>query len=207
MLLLRSGRHHTRPGGRGATHGVEALRVRPDMTTQLHHPVAVLDLDGTLVDSVYEHVVAWQRAFHRVGLHVGATRVHEAIGMGGDKLVAHVSGEAAEHAVGDDVRAFHDTYFEESLRTINALDGASELVEALAQQGRQVVVASSSPQKPPVCRASDCAAEASVANGSCRRVRRGCTTARATCCRSWPTARWATADRSTVSFFREPGYV
>ena len=111
----------------------------------LEHPVVVLDLDGTLVDSVYEHVVAWQRAFHRVGRHVGATGIHEAIGMGGDRLVAHVAGEAAEAAVGDDVRALHDTYFMEQLRTINALDGASDLVEALADQGRQVVLASSSP--------------------------------------------------------------
>lgn len=115
------------------------------MIKQPHPSVVVLDLDGTLVDSVYEHVVAWQRAFHRVGRHVGAMRIHEAIGMGGDKLVAHVAGEAAETAVGDDVRALHDTYFEGTLRTISALDGASELVEALADQGRQVVVASSSP--------------------------------------------------------------
>ena len=146
MVLLRRRGHHTRPGGRkDRTHGEEGPGVRPDMTSQLHHPVVVLDLDGTLVDSVYEHVVAWQRAFHRVGLHVGGMRIHEAIGMGGDKLVAHVAGRAAETAVGDDVRALHDTHFEESLRSISALDGASELVETLAQQGRQVVVASSSP--------------------------------------------------------------
>ena len=116
------------------------------MTLQ-QHPVVVLDLDGTLVDSVYEHVVAWQRAFHRVGRHVGSMRIHEAIGMGGDRLVAHVAGDAAEAAVGDDVRELHDTYFMEALRTISALDGASELVEALADQGRQVVLASSSPDE------------------------------------------------------------
>lgn len=115
------------------------------MAQQLHHPVVVLDLDGTLVDSVYEHVVAWQRAFHRVGRHVAAVRIHEAIGMGGDRLVAHVAGDAAETAVGDDVRELHDTYFMESLRTICVLDGAAELVEALTDQGRTVVVASSSP--------------------------------------------------------------
>jgi phosphoglycolate phosphatase-like HAD superfamily hydrolase len=111
---------------------------------RLHHPVVVLDLDGTLVDSVYEHVAAWHAAFHDVGLHVSAVRVHEAIGMGGDRLVAHVSGDAAEAAVGNDVRELHDKYFRAGLRAVNGLDGASELVEALVGTGHRVVVASSS---------------------------------------------------------------
>jgi phosphoglycolate phosphatase-like HAD superfamily hydrolase len=111
---------------------------------RLHHPVVVLDLDGTLVDSVYQHVVAWQAAFHDVGLHVSSVRIHEAIGMGGDRLVAHVAGDAAESAVGDDVRTLHDKYFRAGLRTITPLDGASELVEVLAGRGHRLVLASSS---------------------------------------------------------------
>ena len=111
---------------------------------RLHHPVVVLDLDGTLVDSVYQHVVAWQAALHDVGLHVSSVRIHEAIGMGGDRLVAHVAGDAAESAVGDDVRTLHDKYFRAGLRTITPLDGASELVEVLAGRGHRLVLASSS---------------------------------------------------------------
>lgn len=111
---------------------------------QLPHPVVVLDLDGTLVDSVYQHVVSWQAAFHDVGLRVSAVRIHEAIGMGGDRLVAHVAGDAAETAVGDDVRGLHDKYFRAGLRMISPLDGASELVEALATRGHRLVLASSS---------------------------------------------------------------
>jgi len=110
----------------------------------MKHPVVVLDLDGTLVDSVYQHVVAWQAALHDVGLHVSSVRVHDAIGLGGDRLVAHLAGDAAEAAVGDDVRDLHDKYFRMVLRTICPLDGASELVEALGQQGHRVVLASSS---------------------------------------------------------------
>jgi len=125
-------------------HGATALGVRVHVASELHHPVVVLDLDGTLVDSVYHHVVAWQAAFHSVGRHVGAMRVHEAIGMGGDRLVTHVAGEAAETAVGHDVRKLHDEYFRAKLRTISALDGASDLIAALTDQGRRVVVASSS---------------------------------------------------------------
>ena len=107
-------------------------------------PVVVLDLDGTLVDSVYQHVSAWNAAFHDVGLHVSAVRIHEAIGMGGDRLVAHVAGNPAESAVGEDVRKLHDDYFRSHLRTVCALDGAAELVEALATQGHRLVLASSS---------------------------------------------------------------
>ena len=108
-------------------------------------PVVVLDLDGTLVDSVYQHVVAWQAAFHDVGRHVSAMRVHESIGMGGDRLVAHVAGDAAEAAVGDDVRALHDKHFRAALRSVPPLDGAADLVEALVTHGHPVAVATSSP--------------------------------------------------------------
>lgn len=115
-----------------------------DVNIELHPPVVVLDLDGTLVDSVYHHVVAWQAAFHDVGLHPSAMRIHEAIGMGGDRLVAHVAGDVTEAAVGEDVRALHDKHFRAGLRSISALDGASDLIEALADHGHRVVVASSS---------------------------------------------------------------
>ena len=111
---------------------------------QPQRPVVVLDLDGTLVDSVYQHVVSWQAAFHDVGRHVSSVRIHEAIGMGGDRLVAHVAGDAAETAVGDAVRELHDKYFRAGLRTISPLDGATELVEALAKRGHRVALASSS---------------------------------------------------------------
>jgi phosphoglycolate phosphatase len=112
----------------------------PDATP----PTVVLDLDGTLVDSVYQHVVAWQAAFHDVGLHVGGVRIHEAIGMGGDRLVGEVAGASAETAVGDEVRKLHDSYFRSGLRTISPLDGAPELVESLTGRGHRGVLASSS---------------------------------------------------------------
>ena len=114
------------------------------MKTAPVRPVVVLDLDGTLVDSVYQHVVSWQAAFHDVGLHVSSVRIHEAIGMGGDRLVAAVAGDSAENAVGDEVRRLHDTYFRSGLRTICPLDGAPELVDALVDRGHRVVLASSS---------------------------------------------------------------
>lgn len=110
----------------------------------LKFPTVVIDLDGTLVDSVYHHVVAWSSAFHDVGVHIASTTIHHAIGMGGDRLVAHVAGAATETAVGDDVRALHDSYFRAGLRTVVELDGASDLLNELADRGHQLVLASSS---------------------------------------------------------------
>ena len=69
------------------------LRNRAVRTERGH----VLDLDGTLVDSVYTHVVAWQQAFHDVGLHVPGWRLHELIGMGGDRLVTAATSEDVEN--------------------------------------------------------------------------------------------------------------
>ena len=97
--------------------------------------VAVLDLDGTLVDSVYVHATAWRAAFREVGLDVPTYRLHRAIGMGGDRLVSAVAGDAAEHAVGDVVRGLHDRLFEARLPEVHELEGASELLEACHDTG------------------------------------------------------------------------
>lgn len=102
----------------------------------------ILDLDGTLVDSVYHHVVAWQRAFRDVGLSIPATRIHEAIGMGGDRLVAHVGGDSAERSVGDEIRAAHAEHFATVVDRLSEVWGASELVEQLAAD-HAVVLATS----------------------------------------------------------------
>ena len=92
----------------------------------------VLDVDGTLVDSVYEHTVAWARAFHDVGLdgagHRSSTR---AIGMGAEQLVAHVAGDAVERAVGDEVRAIHAAEFERLGARVRLLPGADRLIGEL----------------------------------------------------------------------------
>ncbi|MEO5965697.1 MAG: HAD family hydrolase [Candidatus Limnocylindrales bacterium] len=106
--------------------------------------VAVLDLDGTLVDSVYVHAIAWRAAFREVGLDVATYRLHRAIGMGGDRLVAAVAGDAAEDAVGDVVRERHDALFEARMPEVHPLEGADELLHACHDAGLRVVLASSS---------------------------------------------------------------
>ena len=107
--------------------------------------VVVLDLDGTLVDSAYVHATVWHQAFREVGLDVPTYQLHRAIGMGGDRLVSAVAGDAAEHAVGDVVRDLHDRIFEVRLTEVHPLEGAAELLEACHDAGLRMVLAGSSP--------------------------------------------------------------
>ena len=114
------------------------------MTGRRSPEVCVLDLDGTLVDSVYEHTAAWQQAFREVGLMVPTYRIHRAVGMGGDRLVAAVAGDSAEQAIGDVVRKLHDEYFEQRTSQVPMLDGVAELLVSLDQARLRLVLASSS---------------------------------------------------------------
>jgi phosphoglycolate phosphatase-like HAD superfamily hydrolase len=107
----------------------------------------VLDLDGTLVDSVYIHVTCWKSAFADVGVEVPSYRIHRAIGMGGDRLVTEVAGPAVEHALGDTVRSMHARHFSERFGLVTALDGASELLTNLRERGLKPVLASSGAQE------------------------------------------------------------
>ncbi|WP_148613494.1 HAD family hydrolase [Nocardioides rubriscoriae] len=104
----------------------------------------VLDLDGTLVDSVPVHVLAWQAAFRDVGLHVPSHRLHGLIGMGGDRLVAAAAGDAVEHALGDELRARHPQQLDGLFGRIVPTEGAAELLETLRERGCTLVLASSS---------------------------------------------------------------
>lgn len=105
--------------------------------------IAVIDVDGTLVDTNYHHAVAWFRAFRDVGVTVPVWRVHRAIGMGGDRLVAAVAGEDVEAEHGDEVRARWAERFAPMLPEITLLDGARDLLVALRDRGDGAVLASS----------------------------------------------------------------
>ncbi|MBA3251760.1 MAG: HAD family hydrolase [Geodermatophilaceae bacterium] len=105
--------------------------------------VAIFDLDGTLVDSTYHHALAWYRAFRGQDLTPPLWRIHRAIGMGGDRLVAAVCGQEVEDRYGDDVRSAWESRFDELIDEVSVLDGARELVAAVHQRGLKVVIASS----------------------------------------------------------------
>jgi phosphoglycolate phosphatase-like HAD superfamily hydrolase len=110
-----------------------------------HPPVdtVVLDLDGTLVDTVYQHALAWVAAFDSVEVVVPVFRIHRAIGMGSDLLVAEVAGDEVEARHGDAIRACHDRVFADMLDGIHPLPGAADLVAELRRRGLKVVLATS----------------------------------------------------------------
>lgn len=103
----------------------------------------LFDVDGTLVDSTFHHALAWHRAFRGRGLTLPMVDIHRAIGMGGDKIVAHLSDAATEDRIGD---ALRDAWREEYavLRDeVGPLPGAAELVRRVAHDGYRVALASS----------------------------------------------------------------
>jgi HAD superfamily hydrolase (TIGR01549 family) len=111
------------------------------------HDTVVLDIDGTLVDTNYHHVIAWDRAFREYDVSVPLWRVHRAIGMGGDRLVAHVAGEDVEQQQGDRVRDRWEHEFDQLIGEVRAVDGARELLTAVKDRGMSLVLASSGKQK------------------------------------------------------------
>src|SRR5215210_7253309 len=106
-------------------------------------PAAILDIDGTLVDTNYQHAMAWYLAFRQHDVVLPVWRIHRHIGMGGDQLVEAVAGEEVEERAGDDIRSAEAALYLATIQSTSVLDGARELIEDLKAEGRQVVLASS----------------------------------------------------------------
>jgi HAD superfamily hydrolase (TIGR01509 family) len=104
---------------------------------------AILDIDGTLVDTNYHHALAWFRAFRQHGFVLPLWRIHRHIGMGGDQLVGALAGEGFDREHGDDVRTAEKILYTELIDEVQPLTGARELMEDLKGAGHTVVLASS----------------------------------------------------------------
>jgi HAD superfamily hydrolase (TIGR01549 family) len=104
---------------------------------------AILDVDGTLVDTNYHHAIAWYRAFRRHDEVLPIWRVHRHIGMGGDQLVKALCGDDVEEQKGDDVRAAEKVLYMELIDEVAPLHGANDLIQDLKRRGHPVVLASS----------------------------------------------------------------
>jgi HAD superfamily hydrolase (TIGR01509 family) len=110
-------------------------------------PSAVLfDIDGTLVDSNYQHIRAWVGAFCEIGRPVPAWRVHRCIGMDSAKLLGELLGPDADR-LGDRAKKAHDERYLAESGSLVVLPGARELIAAVAARGSQVVLATSAPPK------------------------------------------------------------
>ena len=106
---------------------------------------AILDVDGTLVDTNYQHTIAWQRAFREHGVSLPAWRIHRHIGMGGDQLVPTLAG-GVDAETQDAIRDSEKRLYAELIGEVEPFEGARELIAALKDRGHAVVLASSAPE-------------------------------------------------------------
>jgi HAD superfamily hydrolase (TIGR01549 family) len=98
----------------------------------------IFDLDGTLIDTVYAHVFAWQRALAESGLPIEGWRIHRRIGMSGGLFTRAVAREAGRDLTDDEAEAIqqrHGRLFRELLPERRPLAGARELLAFLREQG------------------------------------------------------------------------
>ena len=106
-------------------------------------PAAILDIDGTLVDTNYQHAIAWFLAFKQHEVFLPLWRIHRHIGMGGDQLVEALAGKDVDEENGDDIRAAEKALYLASIESVEPFAGARELICDLRDGGRKVVLASS----------------------------------------------------------------
>lgn len=104
---------------------------------------AILDVDGTLVDTNYHHAIAWWRAFKQHDILLPIWRIHRSVGMGGDKMIAALCGDDVEADKGDDIREAEKALYLALIEEVVLLDRARELIEELKRRGHSVVLASS----------------------------------------------------------------
>jgi HAD superfamily hydrolase (TIGR01509 family) len=108
---------------------------------------AILDVDGTLVDTNYHHAIAWHRALHAHGHEVQMWKVHRHIGMGGDQILDALIGEEAAAADGDAIRETEGEAYGELIGEVGVMEGARELIEKLHDEGSTVILASSAKEE------------------------------------------------------------
>jgi HAD superfamily hydrolase (TIGR01509 family) len=104
---------------------------------------AILDIDGTLVDTNYHHTIAWARALQRFDIDVALWRIHRHIGMGGDQVVTSLCGQEVEDEHGDEIRSAESEEYERLIGEVRPMQGARDLIIALRDRGHSVVLASS----------------------------------------------------------------
>src|SRR5437763_15579275 len=95
----------------------------------------VFDLDGTLVDSVYQHVLAWREALEETGIELSVWRIHRRIGMSGGLLVNALLRETGHELSPEEISGVHRRHaaaYRRYLPQVRALPGARELLTALS---------------------------------------------------------------------------
>ncbi len=106
----------------------------------------LFDLDGTLVDSVYHHVLAWREAFQAVGIELAVWRIHRQIGMSGGLLLNALLRELGRSVTQDEferIQRVHTDAYARQVGSIRPLPGAQDLLDTLSRHQVPVAIATS----------------------------------------------------------------
>jgi HAD superfamily hydrolase (TIGR01509 family) len=111
-----------------------------------HTPALLFDLDGTLIDSVYQHVLAWHDALEELGLSLAVWRIHRRIGMSGGLLVQALGREIGQRLTSEQAQELqkrHAAAYERYQSAIQPLPGARELLQQLTRDNIPYAIATS----------------------------------------------------------------
>lgn len=109
-------------------------------------PALLFDLDGTLVDSVYQHVLAWRDALELAGMPLAVWRIHRRIGMSGGLFVSALARETGRSLSPEEVARMQHEHAQAYIRyssQVRPLPGARELLVRLAEDGVPHAIATS----------------------------------------------------------------
>jgi HAD superfamily hydrolase (TIGR01549 family) len=109
-------------------------------------PAFLFDLDGTLIDSVYQHVIAWRAALEAIGIDLSVWRIHRRIGMSGGLFVHALLRETGRSLSPEEIaelQAAHAAEYRKQYATVTALPGARELLAVLTEAGVKWAIATS----------------------------------------------------------------
>jgi HAD superfamily hydrolase (TIGR01509 family) len=106
----------------------------------------LFDLDGTLIDSVYQHVLAWHEALNELGFSLGVWRIHRRIGMSGGLLVQALGREIGQRLTQEQIQKLqeqHASAYERYQNAVKPLPGARELLQQLSRASVPYAIATS----------------------------------------------------------------
>jgi HAD superfamily hydrolase (TIGR01509 family) len=109
-------------------------------------PAFLFDLDGTLIDSVYQHVVAWRQALEGVGINLAVWKIHRRIGMSGGLFVSALARELDTDLDREALAQLPGLHAEAYIRqfdSVRPLPGAAELLGVLTENGVPWAIATS----------------------------------------------------------------